>query len=149
MDRERGNGFEDDSQKPKYPPHIPPEIAAAMDPAELAEQIQMFEQYAKKNKKVKEREEVLSRKSEAPASKNSYFQKESDIEGKPATGFMHGFEKYDTTSAVSTNLKISEPKLRSGQRKAEEDFFSSSTNQNSANQGGAANFDFNFGDSSQ
>jgi hypothetical protein len=75
MDRERGNGFEDDSQKTssKYPPHIPPEIAAAMDPAELAEQIQMFEQYAKKNKKVKEREEVLSRRTEAPASKNSYF----------------------------------------------------------------------------
>jgi hypothetical protein len=38
------------------PPGIPPEIAAAMDPQELALQIQMYEEMSKKHLRQKEKE---------------------------------------------------------------------------------------------
>ena len=109
---------------------IPPEIAAAMDPQELAMQIQMFEELAKKHQRKLEREAVRESKS---------MSQKKPAEERQSTGFT--FERFEADNKHSNGRAAEERKKSSQKPPVDDGFF----NSDSVGQGGAATFDFDFG----
>ncbi len=79
-----------------------------MDPQELALQIQMMEEYAKRNQKEKEREQRRrGTESASKASSHKRAQEEPHALGGKASGFSHGFDRLDAPQAKTEEKKRS------------------------------------------
>lgn len=128
---ERGHGH-DDHQQADAKFQIPPEIAAAMDPQELAMQIQMMEEYARQQRKREERDSRKEPVMKVPANssaggKNGSSKKRHREEevpsGQKPSGFVHGFDRFEQQQEAAPNKSAKSDKKKAEAVSKPDDFF--------------------------